>query len=82
MKTAEERAFVRIRKRPWYMWFFRLVWLLWLIFWVDMALGSWKEFEYRAFAIALGVFLASLGLGLLLWLLGYRKGRRVSGQAQ
>jgi len=62
---------IKIRKRPWYVWIWRAVGLIWLVFWVEVTIGSWREMEYRAFGIALAVFLVSFLLGLLLWLWGY-----------
>lgn len=73
MKTSESQFFLKIRKRPWYIWLIRLIWLVWLVFWAEVSIGSWKEFETRAFVIALGIFLISLLLGILIWLLGNRR---------
>lgn len=76
MKTEDSYIILKIRKRPWYVWFLRFVWLVWVAFWGDVASGSWKELEHRAFVISLGVFLISLILGFLLWLWGYMKYRK------
>jgi len=73
MKTSESHFFLKIRKRPWYIWLIRLIWLAWLVFWAEVSIGAWKEFEARAFVIALGIFLISLFLGILIWLLGNRR---------
>jgi len=62
---------IKIRKRSWYVWLGRIIWLVWLIFWADVAVGSWQEMEPRAFIISLIVFLFSLFFGLILWLIGY-----------
>ena len=68
----------KIRKQPWYGWLLRIVWLTWLVFWAEVAVGSWKETEPRAFTISLIVFLVSLFLGFLLWLWGYRKFKKAN----
>ena len=60
-----------IRKRPYYIWLLRTVCVLWLLFWADVSVGSWKELEYRAFYISLVVFLISLTIGFLIWFRGY-----------
>lgn len=70
---------LRIRKRAWYIWLLRVLWLVWLVFWADVAIGSWKEMEQRALFISLAVFLVSLILGFLLWLWGYMRFKKVVG---
>jgi hypothetical protein len=55
-------------KLPWAIWALRIVWLIWLAFWAEVAVGSWKELEKRAFAISLVVFVVSLLAGVGLWL--------------
>ena len=69
----QENSFwtIKIRKRAWYVWLGRIVWLVWLIFWAEVAVGSWQEMEQQAFIISLVIFLLSLFLGLLLWLVGF-----------
>ena len=76
MEAKDNDFSLKIRKRPWYVWLFRIAWLAWLVVWGEMALGSRQELEDRAFAIALTVFLVSLAFGLLLWLRGCRRRRR------
>lgn len=71
MKTKSSVWSIKIRKRSWYVWMWRIVWLIWLIFWADVTLGSWQEMEPRAFTISLAIFFFSLFLGLVLWLIGY-----------
>ena len=66
-----------IRKRPYYIWLLRTVWVLWLLFWADVSVGSWQELECRAFYISLVVFLISLAIGLLVWFRGYLRSVRV-----
>ena len=73
MSKNDSHYFLMIRSRPWYIWLLRIVWLLWVIFWGEVALGSWKELELRAFTVALLIFLISLVLGLLMWLWGHLK---------
>jgi len=69
---------IQIRKRPWYIWLSRVAWIAWLAFWAEVAFGSWKEFERRAFAISLAVFVISLLLGTGIWLKGRLKFKRDS----
>lgn len=64
----------RIRKRPWYVWPIRIVWVVWLLVWAEVAIGSWQEMENRAFIISLVIFLASFVIGFLNW---FRKSRTV-----
>lgn len=73
MKIKDPYLILKVRKRPWSIWLLRIVWFVWLIFWAEVALGSWKEGEPRAFSITLVVFLISLILGILLWLWRYKK---------
>jgi hypothetical protein len=61
---------LKIRKRAWYVWLWRIAWLIWLVVWAEVSIGSLKELEQTAFKISLNIFLVSLGLGLLLWLWG------------
>jgi len=76
MDKEDSYIFLKIRKRPWYIWLFRCVWLLWLIVWGDMAVGSWEELEPRAFILSLLIFLISLIAGFLIWLWGYIRFRK------
>lgn len=62
---------LRFRNRPWYIWVLRAIWLLWILFWAEVMVGSGKEAEPRAFVISLVIFLASLAAGILLWLWGH-----------
>jgi len=68
----------KIRKRPFYIWILRIVWLFWLVFWAEVALGSKAELEPKAFAISTAIFLISLLAGVSLWLIGLRKFRKES----
>ena len=68
---------IRIRKRPWYVWLMRVIWILWLLFWLEVTIGSWKEMEYRAFYISLVILVTSFIIGLLLWLIGHSKKSKV-----
>ncbi len=69
---------LKIRKSPWLIWVLRAIWFLWLLFWAEVTVGSWKELEQRAFVVSLIVFLVSLILGILLWLWGYIRFKKVS----
>ncbi len=64
---------LKIRKRDWYVWLWRIAWFLWIVFWAEVGIGSLKELEQKAFKISWTIFLVSLGLGILLWLWGYIK---------
>ncbi len=72
---ADKETFMvfRIRNRPWYIWTMRVIWLLWILFWAEVMIGSGKESESRAFVISLIVFFVSLIAGILLWIWGYLK---------
>jgi len=67
---------IKIRKRPFYIWILRLIWLAWLFFWVEIAVGSRQELEPRAFKISLIVFSVSLLIGLFFWIKGIRKKKK------
>ena len=60
---------LRIRKRPWHVWSLRAIWVLWILFWFEFALGSKQELEPQAFSTAVKVLIVSLllGLGLYFW---------------
>jgi len=67
---------VKIRKSTWLIWGLRVIWILWLLFWAEVSVGSWKELEQRAFVISLVILLVSLFVGSLLWLWGYLKHKK------
>ncbi len=77
---AEKGKFlvVKIRKSPWLIWVLRAIWFLWLLFWAEVTVGSWKELEQRAFVISLIIFSVSLFSGLFLWLWRYIRFKKVS----
>ena len=77
MKDKKTYSVLKIRKRPWYIWILRLIWITWLVFWIEVAVGSRLELEPKAFTISIIIFAISLFLGLLLWLKGLRKFRRI-----
>lgn len=71
---------IRIRKRPWYVWLLRILWVVWLLIWLEFAIGSKRELEPQAFTTAVKVLVVSalLGLGLFFWQLRRsRNGRTV-----
>jgi hypothetical protein len=70
MWDKSEYSVLKIRKRAWYVWLWRVAWFMWLVVWAEVARGSLMEFEQKAFKISWIIFLVSLGLGLLLWLWG------------
>jgi hypothetical protein len=76
MEAKDTYHFLKIRKKPWYIWLLRLFWLAWIIFWAEVAWGSWKEFEPRAAVISLSVLVFSLVVGILLWLWGSRRAKK------
>lgn len=73
MENKDRYHFLKVRKKPWYIWLLRLFWLAWIIFWTEVAWGSWKELEPRAALISLGILLLSLAVGISLWFYGRRK---------
>jgi hypothetical protein len=70
---------LHIRKRPWYVWLLRAVWVVWILAWLEFAIGSKQEIEPQAFSVAVKVLIVSvlLGLGLYFWRL--REERKGSG---
>ncbi len=77
---AEKGKFlvVKIRKSTWLIWGLRVIWVLWLLFWAEFTIGSWKELEQKAFVISLVILLVSLVLGSFLWLWRYKRFKKVS----
>jgi len=73
MEEKKTYSTVKIRKRSWYAWILWLLWVVWLVFWAEVSVGSWKEWEPRAFVIALVIFSVSFVLGVLIWLWNYLK---------
>jgi len=73
MKDNNSYWIFKIRKRPFYIWLLRFLWVVWLVFWAEVALGSKAELEPKAFVISLVMFFVSLLIGLVLWLLGIKR---------
>lgn len=69
---------LKIRKRSWFIWVLRAMWLIWVLFWLETTVGSWKEIETQAFVISLIIFLVSLIAGILLWLWGYLRFKKAN----
>lgn len=67
---------IKIRKRPYYTLILRILWLVWLLFWLDLVVGSHQEWEPRAYKISLAVLVISFVLGLILWIMGIRRARK------
>jgi hypothetical protein len=67
---------LRIRKQRWYVWLLRAVWVVWLMVWLEYAVGSRQEGEQRAFSIAVEVLIVSLLLGLALYFWRLRNPRK------
>ena len=70
---------VRIRKRPWYVWVLRAIWVVWMLAWLEFAIGSKQELEPQAFSIAVKVLIVSLLLGLGLYFWRLRESRKGAG---
>lgn len=79
VKTDPGHLTLRIRKRPWYVWLLRAIWVLWLLFWLEFAIGSKQEIEPQAFSIAVRVLIVSLLLGLGLYFWRLRESRKGKG---
>jgi len=73
MAEKDKFLVVKIRRSTWSIWGLRIIWVLWLLFWAEFAIGSWKELEQRAFVISLVILLLSLVVGSFFWLWGYLK---------
>lgn len=67
---------IKIRRRPYYTWILRILWIVWLLFWLDLVVGSHQEWEPRAFQISLAVIVISFFLGLILWIRGIQRARK------
>lgn len=68
---------ITIRKRPWWMWLLAVLWLLLEIVFVQTAIASAREFEFRASTISWVIAIVLLIVGLLIWL---RQGRSPKSQ--
>jgi hypothetical protein len=69
MPNGTDTLTITIRKRPWWFWTLAGLWVLLEIFFLQTALASARESEYRAAAIswiAVGVLAAA---GVLVWFL-------------
>lgn len=62
-----------VRTASWFIWLLRIAWVVWLAFWAEFAIGSWRELEKRAFTISLIIFVVSLLAGIFLWLVSRAK---------
>ena len=78
MEAKDMLLSLKIRKKPWYTWLLRLIWLAWVILWIEVALGSWKELEERAAIISLVILVFSIALGILLWSWGRLRSNKES----
>jgi hypothetical protein len=78
--TAPDHLTLRVRKRPWYVWLLRAVWVVWIMAWLEFAIGSRQEIEPQAFSIAVRVLIVSLLLGLGLYFWRLREERKGSGE--
>ncbi len=76
MLDRREYTVFKFRRKSWYVWILRFTWLAWLVLWLEVAIGSGLEMEARAGAIAKGIFLGSLVLGLVIWFVGRRNDSR------
>ena len=81
-KEAPDQIQINIRKRPWYVWLGRGIWVFWLLVWLEIAVGSYLETEFLAFRTSLKVFVVSLLLGVLLYVWRLRQSRQPAGQEQ
>ena len=83
-ETAVDRApdhlTLRVRKRPWYVWLLRAIWVVWILAWLEFAIGSKQEIEPQAFSIAVRVLIVSLLLGLGLYFWRLREGEKGKGK--
>ena len=60
MTKNSEYVNVKIKKRSWKEWLFSVAFILWLLFWTEIATGSFRESEPRAAWISVGVVIISL----------------------
>jgi hypothetical protein len=61
-----EFSLIRVRKHPWYVWLLRAAWVVWILAWLEFAVGSRQELEQQAFSTAVKVLVVSVLLGLAL----------------
>jgi len=76
MADSSDVLTMRVRTRPWYRWVLRLVAVLWLLFWLDTAVGSHLEAEPRALWISIVVLGLSVGAWVGVVLVERFRGRR------
>ena len=66
MAKKDEYMNIRIKKRPWWQWTLMALLIIWVIFWLDIIIGSFKEIEPRAAWIGIIVLIISIALTLFL----------------
>lgn len=76
MNNNDTYKAIKIKRRPFYTWILRILWLAWLLFWLDLVVGSHQEWELKAFKISLAVLVISFVLGVILWIMGIRRARK------
>ena len=72
MPTATDTFTITIRKRPWWLWILAALWALLEVLFVQTALASARESEYRAAAISWIVVAVLAAAGVLVWILQER----------
>jgi hypothetical protein len=76
MAEIAEYVTVRIPGKPWYVWTAWCALILWILFWCEVAIGSWQEREYQACIIA--VVMSALSLGLAVGFAWFKQSRNTS----
>lgn len=72
-KDEQKYHYIRVARRPWYIWLAWMVWLLLEIFFLQNALASHEEFEDRAAAIYWMIFGVLLLGGVIVWIVRQKK---------
>ena len=78
MNKKDAYKVLKVRRKPFYTWILRILWVVWLLFWLEVALGSRLELEPRAARISLVILGVSFFLGMIFWVIGVQKTRRRS----
>jgi len=78
MPTATGTFTITIRKRPWWLWILAVLWALLEVLFVQTALASARESEYRAAAISWTAVAVLAAAGILVWFLQGRSQTRAA----
>lgn len=66
MTKKDEYISIKIKKRLWWQWTLIALLVIWILFWLDIIIGSFKEMEPRAAWIGIIILTTSIALAMFL----------------